>query len=143
VHTVKFLHAIQSCIREPGHLFANLYAALGSPLPRCGRLALGFHSQQPRRGFTNRACCIARPAAARRWTNSRQLRQLLPMDVAGPRIARTCPDCRACDFVEDHAAGDIICKVLACTLPSMQPCEVLADSRRLCRAAGLWLRLTS
>jgi hypothetical protein len=26
---------------------------------------------------------------------------------------RQCPDCRGRDFVEDHAAGDIVCRVRA------------------------------
>jgi hypothetical protein len=27
------------------------------------------------------------------------------------KFARTCPDCGGADFVEDHAAGDLICTV--------------------------------
>jgi ribosomal protein S27E len=33
------------------------------------------------------------------------------MEPLGPRRERVCPDCRGIDFVEDHAAGDIICRV--------------------------------
>lgn len=33
------------------------------------------------------------------------------MEGIGPRQERVCPDCRGTLFVEDHAAGDIVCKV--------------------------------
>lgn len=29
------------------------------------------------------------------------------------RQERVCPDCKGRDFVEDHAAGDIVCRVSA------------------------------
>lgn len=35
--------------------------------------------------------------------------------AAGPlRQERVCPDCKGFDFVEDHARGDIVCKVGFC-----------------------------
>ena len=35
---------------------------------------------------------------------------------SGVRAQRVCPDCSGTIFVEDHAAGDIICKVRTMTL---------------------------
>jgi hypothetical protein len=32
-------------------------------------------------------------------------------DGAHLRQERQCPDCRGTDFVEDHSAGDIVCRV--------------------------------
>lgn len=44
--------------------------------------------------------------------------------AAGAQIKheRICPDCRQTDFVEDHAAGDIVCRVRVLALPALRYC---------------------
>lgn len=44
---------------------------------------------------------------------------------AALRQQRKCGDCGGFDFVEDHAAGDIVCRVRACGLPS---CPMAVDA---------------
>jgi hypothetical protein len=68
------------------------------------------------------------------------------------RQERVCPDCRGRDFVEDHAAGDIVCRVRALGLAAcphplcMQLLEapelcLLPDTPAIARIANRWFFL--